>query len=110
MGKDVPPPINHNSEIILSAQGLLDSPLAGDVLVERVQSLSISPSAESVLILGHGVGSDLHDQQWKVRLKVLAKGLERLGAFQAVRVETLREDWEDKRVAAEKLLKHLKIE
>ena len=55
-GSEIPPPLEPESQIILSAAGLLDSRLAGDVLLDRVRALSESPPDESVLIIGHGVG------------------------------------------------------
>ena len=104
-GTDIPPPVELESQVILSAEGLLDSRLAGSVLVDRVRALSITPSDESVLIIGHGVGSDARDQYWKDRMEILSRGLVALGRFQEVRVETLREDWETKRRVAEERIR-----
>lgn len=104
-GAEIPPPIERDSQVILSASGLLDSRLAAGVLLDRVRALSVSPPAESVLIIGHGVESDARDQYWKDRMESLTKGLEALGRFRAVRVETLREDWEAKRRVAEKRIR-----
>ena len=104
-GSEIPPPLEPESQIILSAAGLLDSGLAGDVLLDRVRALSESPEAESVLVIGHGVGSDARDRYWKDRMESLAQGLKALGPFREVRVETLREDWEDKRRVAEERIR-----
>ena len=103
-GSEIPPPIELESQVILSAAGLLDSRLAGGVLLDRVRALSESPAAESVLIIGHGVESDARDRYWKDRMESLTRGLKALGPFREVRVETLREDWEAKRrVAVERI-------
>ena len=104
-GSEIPPPLELESQIILSAAGLLDSRLAGDVLLDRVRALSESPAAESVLVIGHGVGSDARDRYWKDRMQSLTRGLKALGPFREVRVETLREDWEDKRRVAEERIR-----
>ena len=100
-GSEIPPPLELESQVILSAAGLLESRLAGDVLLDRVRALSESPAAESVIVIGHGVESDDRDRYWKDRMQTLAQGLKALGPFREVRVETLREDWEAKRRVAE---------
>ena len=104
-GSEIPPPLKLESQVILSAAGLLDSRLAGDVLLDRVRALSESPAAESVIVIGHGVGSDARDRYWKDRMRSLTQGLKALGPFRKVRVETLREDWEDKRRVAEERIR-----
>ncbi len=104
-GAEIPPPIEVESQVVLSAAGLLDSRLAGGVLLDRVRALSESPAAESVLVIGHGVESDDRDRYWKERMEKLTQGLKVLGRFRAVRVETLREDWEAKRRMAEERIR-----
>ena len=104
-GAEIPPPIELESQVVLSATGLLDSRQAGGVLLDRVRALSESPAAESVLVIGHGVESDARDRYWKDRMESLTRGLEALGRFRAVRVETLREDWEAKRRVAEERIR-----
>lgn len=104
-GAEIPPPIELESQVILSATGLLDSRLAGSVLLDRVRALSESPAAESVLIIGHGVESDARDRYWKDRMESLSQGLKALGPFRKVQVETLREDWEAKRRVAEERIR-----
>ncbi len=104
-GSEIPPPLEVESQVVLSSAGLLDSRLAGDVLLDRVRALSESPAAESVLVIGHGVGSDARDRYWKDRMQSLTRGLKALGPFREVRVETLREDWEDKRRVAEERIR-----
>lgn len=104
-GSEIPPPLELQSQVILSAAGLLESRLAGDVLLDRVRALSESPAAESVIVIGHGVESDDRDRYWKDRMQALAQGLKALGPFREVRVETLREDWEAKRKVAEERIR-----
>ena len=83
----------------------MDSRLAGGVLLDRIRALSVSPEAESVLIIGHGVESDTRDRYWRDRMESLSRELEALGRFQEIRVETLREDWEAKRRVAEERIR-----
>ena len=81
-GAEIPPPIELDSQVVLSVAGLLDSRLAGGVLLDRVRALSESPAAESVLVIGHGVESDARDRYWKDRIESLTQGTEGLwGGF-----------------------------
>lgn len=84
----------------LSTEGLSDSPLMAEVLAERVRAMSREPRNESVLVLAHGPADDAEDALWLRRLDELANATRALGTFRAVRVETLREDWPEKRVGA----------
>jgi sirohydrochlorin cobaltochelatase len=96
------PPIETKSEIGLSRAGLYDSEEIGRIIVERVQSLSRDPSKESVLILAHGEGEDRLNQRWLHRLESLTAKINAIGNFRSIQVETLREDWVEKRKISEK--------
>ncbi len=98
---DAPPPIEMKAQVVLNWEGLYDSSLIGEVLEERIRALSQRPEEESILILAHGEGDDERNQRWISKLQDLAGGVPGLDRYQAVRVETLREDWEDKRALAE---------
>ena len=104
-GDLAPPPVRRNSVIALNQEGLSDSERMGQVIEERVRLLSSSPTYESVLVLAHGEGDDKINQLWLSRLETLIAPIRQLGAFQAVRVETLREDWQKKREQAEKQIR-----
>lgn len=84
----------------VSREGLLEADETGKILVERVKSLSREPSAEDVLVLAHGPADDAENQRWLDHLATRVAGVRALG-FREVRVETLREDWPEKRVEAE---------
>lgn len=84
----------------LSAEGLADAPEMESVLVERAQALSRDPSKESVLILAHGPGDDAENQRWLTKIDARAEAMRMALPFRSVRVETLREDWPEKRKAA----------
>ena len=98
---DAPPPIEMKAQVVLNREGLYDSRLIGGILEERIRALSQQPEKESVLILAHGEGDDERNQRWISKLQALVGGVPGLDRYQAVRVETLREDWEEKRALAE---------
>ena len=100
-----PPPVRRNSIIALNQEGLSDSEHMRQVIEERVRSLSSSPANESVLVLAHGEGDDKINRLWLSKLKTLITPIRQLETFQAVRVETLREDWQKKRERAEKQIR-----
>lgn len=97
----VPLPIRSQAPIALSEEGLLQSHQVGEILAERVRALSVSPGRESVLILAHGADDDAENVRWLNRLEDRAERVRRTANFRAVKVETLREDWKEKRRVAE---------
>lgn len=94
-------PIARTAFILLSAEGLSESHRMGAVLADRVEALSVAPRDESVLILAHGMGDDTTNQELHADIDRLADHVRALAPFRSVRVETLREDWEEKRATAE---------
>ncbi len=101
----LPLPIRRQAEIILNREGLYESPLSGQILVERVQGQSVSPEEESILVLAHGEGDDRLNQLWLRKLNKLADSVRKTAPFRVVRVETLREDWNQKRAVAERTIR-----
>lgn len=93
--------IDTTSSFALSTQGLAEAPEMGAVLVERARALSQDPASESVLILGHGPEDDAENQRWLARIDVRSDAVRRALPFRRVQVETLREDWPEKRADAE---------
>lgn len=73
----------------------------GAVLVERARALSQDPARESVLILGHGPEDDAENERWLARIDARAATVRGALPFRRVQVETLREDWPEKRADAE---------
>jgi len=96
-----PHPIDVNVPVQLSSKGLMDVTRLGGILAERTAAISLNPDSESVLIIGHGPGSDEENDRWLARMDAMADSVRALGSFQEVRVTTLREDWTGKREAAE---------
>lgn len=58
-----------------------DSPEVVDVLMERIQELSVNPAAESLLLIGHGSGEPGFHEAWKHGMTVLAGKLRERGGF-----------------------------
>lgn len=97
--------IESPAEFALSEAGLMDSPQMGKVLAKRAAALSKDPRRETVLILAHGPEDDEENERWLKRISDLAAEIGRTRPFRDVRVETLREDWPEKRSAAERRIK-----
>jgi sirohydrochlorin cobaltochelatase len=93
------------SSFAVSKQGLVEAPEMSNVLVERARTLSKEPQREDVLILAHGPGDDAENERWLAHLDARAEGVRRALPFRTVRVETLREDWPEKRKDAEQRIR-----
>jgi hypothetical protein len=93
--------IDTDASFALSEEGLADAPEMGDVLGGRALGLSKDPARESVLILAHGPEDDEENARWIAKINERAEAIRKAAPFRAVQVETLREDWPDKRKAAE---------
>jgi hypothetical protein len=89
------------SSFALSTHGLLDAEGMGVVLADRVAALSVAPAQEDVLILAHGPGDDGENARWLAMLDARAQAIRARARFRRVQAETLREDWPDKRAAAQ---------
>ena len=97
----VPAPLKISVPINVSQEGLMDAPEMAGILKERALGLTNKSGKESILILAHGPGDDQENERWLKRLDALAEETRETGHFNVVRVETLREDWEEKRAEAE---------
>lgn len=93
--------IDSAAEFALSEHGLAQAEQMADVLLSRAQGLSDDPSRERVLILAHGPETDAEDQRWIAQIEARTAALREQHPFRSVKVATLREDWEEKRVGAE---------
>jgi hypothetical protein len=97
----LPAPVSVDARFFISKDGLAASPLVDGVLADRVRDLSREPANEAVLLLAHGPGDDEENARWLSLMEARASGVRALGAFRAVRCETLREDWPAAREAAQ---------
>jgi len=96
-----PSPIRPRAEILISRSGVAGSPFVDDILADRARALSIDPTRECVLLLAHGPGDDGENERWLANMNRRADRLREVGPFLDIRCETLREDWPDRREAAE---------
>lgn len=97
--------VTSRATFALSRDGLVDEPAMGRILADRAQALSKDPAVEDVLVLAHGPGDDTENARWIAKLDARASAIRAAAPFRRVRVETLREDWPDKRVAAEQRIR-----
>jgi hypothetical protein len=93
--------LDSDAEFAISRDGLADAEEMGAVLVERARALSRDPATEDVLILAHGPGDDAENQRWISGIDARAAAVRQALPFRRVQVMTLREDWPEKREAAQ---------
>ncbi len=93
--------VGTKASFALSKEGLAESSEMGIVLARRAAALSKEPARESVIILAHGPEDDGENQRWLRQIDARAEGVRRAAPFRQVQVETLREDWPEKRKASE---------
>lgn len=100
-----PEPIRSTARFLVSREGVSESRLVDDILVSRATALSRDPRQESVLILAHGPGDDDENRRWLSNMERRVQRIRESGRFRDVRCETLREDWPEKRVDAERRIR-----
>jgi len=98
---EAPRRVRIDADVLLSTEGVAESPYIDDILRDRVRALSRDPAAESVLILGHGPGDDAENERWLAAMRRRASSVGEIGPFRQVACMTLREDWPEKRSEAE---------
>ncbi len=99
--------IDTPARIAVGARGLSDDDAMGEVLATRARTLSRAPAQEEVLIIAHGPGDDAENERWVAAMERQAQAVRTAAPFAAVHVATLREDWPDKRAAAESRIRAL---
>ena len=97
--------IPSSAAFALSTQGLAQAPEMDAVLAERARTLSRTPEREEVLILAHGPGDDVENERWIAYIDARADAVRKSLPFRRVQVETLREDWPEKRKEAEERIR-----
>ncbi|MGQ0659855.1 hypothetical protein [Sphingosinicella sp.] len=102
--------IDSNSRFALSDEGLANAAEMGAVLVERVRPLSRDPRRETILVLAHGPEDDAENERWIREIDARAAALRTHAPFRRVVVETLREDWPERRAASEARIRAIAAE
>jgi len=102
MGRDpdTAHPIDHDMRLATHPDGLMVSAQARRILVDRALAASVDRPREGVLLIAHGMGDDARNDRVLAAMAAVVDELGELG-FAAARAATLREDWAEKRVAAE---------
>lgn len=106
-GPEPPERLARALDITISEAGLVDSPLVGQILAERVAALSIEPERETILILAHGMGLESDNDALLRAMESRAETVRAAAPYRRVVVETLREDWQDPRAEAEARIRAL---
>lgn len=102
--------IESDARFALSREGLADAPEMGAVLVDRVRAVSREPARETVLVLAHGPEDDEENARWLRQIDARAAAIRDHADFRAVHVESLREDWPEKRAESEARIRALAAE
>ncbi len=97
-------PIPHGLSVATHERGLMTSSTAAEIILDRARSASRAPEPESFLLIAHGMGDDVQDEEVLAAMSRIAEGL-RADGFERVRTTTLREDWPEQREVAEKALR-----
>lgn len=97
--------VDSDARFRLSQEGLSEAPEMDAVLVERTKALSKDPQNEDVLILAHGPGDDAENERWIRYISERTNALHEHYNFNNIKVATLREDWPEKREAAQKIVR-----
>ena len=93
--------LDSRARFSVNLEGLSEAPEMNEVLLQRAQELSVDPANENVLILAHGPGDDAENERWLKNINARAELLREKGGFNTIKVATLREDWPEKREAAQ---------
>jgi sirohydrochlorin ferrochelatase len=95
-----PAPLSHGLLVATHELGLMGSDEASAIMADRAGAASIDPASESVLLIAHGMGEEDENDRLLAAMDGVAAGLRDEG-FARVDVMALREDWPEKRQAAE---------
>jgi sirohydrochlorin cobaltochelatase len=97
--------VTSNASFALSVEGLANAPEMGGVLADRARALSQDASRESVLIIAHGPEDDAENERWLHLIDQRAQAVRQSAGYRDVHVETLREDWPEKRALSEQRIR-----
>jgi len=93
--------IDSRARFALSTMGLNEAIEVDQILADRAAALSSAPAREDVLVLAHGVGDPDINARWIELIDARTRELRASLPFRRVVVDTLSEDWEGPRQAAE---------
>ena len=99
--------VETDASFALSREGLAEAVEMGRVLADRARRLSVNPEHEDVFILAHGPEDDAENERWLASIDAHADAVRKSLPFRRVRVDSLREDWPEKRAVAERRIREL---
>ena len=88
----------------VSVEGLADAAEMDEVLTTRIRGLGSDPENEVVAVIAHGPGDDAENQRWVEKITQRTRDAREQLGLRDIRVFTLREDWPEKRPAAERAI------
>lgn len=108
----VPPKRLRTTALVVTEGGLADSPLFAKALFDKASKLTSQQGKDTVIVVAHGKGRDEANKQWLKVLESLSTQIEEManGKFKAVKYQTWREDWKDKRGTRIDSVKQMVIE
>lgn len=95
-GGSTPPPASRRA-----SKAWRRPPEMGPVLARRALAQSRDLGTESILIVAHGPEDDAENRRWLAHIDARAQSVRQAAPFRSVQVETLREDWPERRAASE---------
>ena len=89
-------PLTINAEILLTPP-LDDHALVAEIVLDRIEKLSINPSKETVLIVAHGPNSPEDNELWLTKIRSISQQIEAIQAekgitFGNIIAHTVRDD------------------
>lgn len=85
----------------VSRDGLADAVEMNEVVTARIRALSSDPANEVAAVIAHGPGDDAENERWIEKITERTRDAREALGLRDIRVFTLREDWPDRRNAAE---------
>ena len=90
----------------VNVEGLADAAEMDEVLTDRIRVLSADPENEVAAIIAHGSGDDAEDQRWIEKITERTRDAQAELRLGDIRAFTLREDWPEKTIAAEREIRN----
>ena len=89
----------------VSRDGLADAVEMDEVITARIRALSSDPANEVAAVIAHGPGDDAENARWIEKITERTRDAHEALGLRDIRVFTLREDWPDRRNAAEQAIR-----
>ena len=90
----------------VSIKGLADAVEMDEVVTTRIRALSSDPENEVVAVIAHGPGDDAENQRWIEKITQRTRNVHEQLGLRDIRVFSLREDWPERRTAAEREIRN----